>query len=174
MDISDRILKAEDLAKIIEQEKQNGKKVVFTNGIFDFVHVGHATILEKAKALGDILVVGLNSDTSTKQIKGPERPINKEDDRAYIVASLKSVDYVTIFEETTASETIETIKPSIYCKGGDYTVESLPETPSVHKVGGEVKIIPLKGDYSNSKQYKKIKDIENVEGQRADHVSKRS
>ena len=151
-----------ELAKLIKNQKENGKKVVFTNGIFDFIHVGHATLLEKAKELGDILVVGLNSDASTKKIKGPERPINTELDRAHIIASLRDVDYVTIFEEETANNTILTIKPSIYCKGGDYTVESLPETPAVKEIGGDVIIIPLEGTYSNSKQYNKIKEINDV------------
>ena len=169
----DRIMKAEDLATHIEDLKAQGKTIVTTNGIFDFVHKGHASYLEKAKRLGDVLIVAMNSDASTKRIKGPARPINPQADRAYVVASLRCVDYVTIFEQDTACEVLEILKPSIHTKGGDYDVEAMPETPIVRKHGGDVKIIDLVDGYSNSAQYRKIKAMENADGPRADFLSKR-
>lgn len=152
------VLTPEDLASKIKKLKTEGKKVVFTNGIFDFVHAGHLSYLEKAKKLGDILVIAINSDASTKRIKGPSRPINTQLDRAYILAGLSCVDYVTIFEQDTPTEILNILKPSIHTKGGDYDPEKMPETETVRKNGGEVKIIPLKDGYSNSTQFKKIKE----------------
>lgn len=156
----DRIKSNDELAAMIEKARAEGKKVVFTNGVFDFVHVGHLTYLEKAKQLGDILVMGINSDASVKRIKGPDRPINSERDRAQILCGLKPVDYVTIFEEDTPTNIIDKLKPSIHVKGGDYDPEKMPETPTVRKHGGEVIIIPLEDGYSNSNQFSKIKSAE--------------
>lgn len=156
----ERLKTNEDLAKIVEDAKNSGKKVVFTNGVFDFLHVGHVTYLEKARELGDMLVLGVNSDASVKRIKGPERPINKEADRAQVLAALECVDYVTVFAEDTPTNIIDIIKPSIHAKGGDYDPEKMPETATVRKHGGDVKIIPLEDGYSNSNQFKKIKDSE--------------
>ncbi len=169
----ERILPAQELAKIIEEKKNTGQKIVTTNGIFDFVHKGHAAYLEKARALGDMLIVAINSDASTKRIKGPERPINSEMDRAFILASLRCVDYVTIFEEDGSEHVLDILKPSIHTKGGDYDIEKMPETPTIRKNGGEVVIVPLVDGYSNSKQYKKIKSMTSTTGVRADHISTR-
>lgn len=169
-----RIVSLAELKAIVQDQKAAGKKVVFTNGIYDFIHPGHAALLEKAKTLGDVLIVGLNSDASTKRIKGPERPINPQEDRCYILSALRSVDYVSLFEEDTASAMIEALKPDIYCKGGDYTIEAMPETKVIQAYGGHIEIIPLIGEYSNSRQYKKIKAMRDLEGQRAAHISKRS
>lgn len=161
MRIADRVKTPEELAQIIETLKAEGKKVVFTNGIFDFVHSGHLEYLEKARELGDIMVMAINSDASTKRIKGPSRPINAQQDRAMILAGMRCVDYVTIFEQDTPTEILNTLKPSIHTKGGDYDPEKMPETSTVRKNGGEVIIIPLKEGYSNTKQFKKIIDTKN-------------
>ena len=169
-----RIKTQQELASIVEKAKSEGKTVVFTNGVFDFVHVGHLTYLEKARELGDMLVIGLNNDASIRRIKGPTRPINSEDDRGYILTGLRCVDYVSIFEEDTANNILDLVKPDIYVKGGDYTPKKLPEAPTVIKNGGKVVIIPLEDGYSNSSQFKKIQTAENTKTdfQRPDFLAK--
>ncbi len=133
------IVKKENLKTLLSDLKN--KKIVFTNGCFDILHIGHVKYLKESKKFGDILIVGLNSDSSVKKLKGDNRPINNEQDRAGILDELKSVDYVVIFEEDSPKELIDIIKPDIYTKGADYTLETLPETPVVIKNGGEVKFI---------------------------------
>lgn len=152
-----RFVSPSELASIIEQAKADGRKVVFTNGVFDFVHAGHLEYLEKARSLGDMLVMAINTDSSVQRIKGPTRPINAEDDRAHVLCGLRCVDYVTLFDEDTPTQILDLLKPSIHAKGGDYDPEKMPETPTVRKHGGEVVIIPLKAGYSNSKQFARIK-----------------
>lgn len=152
----ERIQKAEDLAALIKREKSAGKIVVTTNGVYDFIHAGHLQYLEEARALGDILVVILNTDASVKRIKGPGRPINNEQDRARIVAGLRCVDYVAFFDDDDPRAILDRLKPSIHAKGGDYDPEKMPETAIVRKNGGEVKILALKAGYSNSEQYSRI------------------
>ena len=132
------ILSRETAARVIEELKLQGKKVVFTNGCFDILHVGHLRYLNDAKKQGDVLIVGVNSDESVRRLKGPTRPINNEIDRAEMLSGLKAVDFTLIFDELTP---IEKIKPSIHVKGGDYTKEQLPETATVEKNGGEVIIL---------------------------------
>ena len=127
--------------KIIEEQKKLGKKIVFTNGCFDILHVGHLTYMNEAKRQGDILIVGVNSDESVKRLKGPTRPINSEIDRAEMLSGLKAVDFTVIFAEDTPMEIIDELKPSIHVKGGDYKKEDLPETAVVEKHGGEVRIL---------------------------------
>ena len=127
--------------ELVEEAKKNGKKVVFTNGCFDILHAGHVTYLTEAKRQGDILIVGVNSDSSVKRLKGETRPINSEYDRAFVLDALKSVDYTVIFEEDTPEELIACLKPSIHGKGGDYKKEDLPETKIVESYGGEVIIL---------------------------------
>ncbi|MGL4253611.1 MAG: D-glycero-beta-D-manno-heptose 1-phosphate adenylyltransferase [Fusobacteriaceae bacterium] len=134
-------LSKEVAAKVIEELKNSGKKVVFTNGCFDILHVGHLRYMNEAKKQGDFLVVGVNSDASVKRLKGESRPINNEIDRAEMLSGLKSVDITVIFEEDTPIELIDALKPSIHVKGGDYRKEDLPETPIVEKHGGEVRIL---------------------------------
>ncbi|MGL4687732.1 MAG: D-glycero-beta-D-manno-heptose 1-phosphate adenylyltransferase [Fusobacteriaceae bacterium] len=130
------------LAKeIIEEIKKSGKKVVFTNGCFDILHVGHLRYMNEARNQGDMLIVGINSDASVKRLKGESRPINNERDRAEMLSGLKAVDFTVIFEEDTPMEIIEELKPSIHVKGGDYKKEDLPETAVVEKNGGEVRIL---------------------------------
>ena len=151
------ILKKEMASKIIDELKKQNKKVVFTNGCFDILHVGHLTYLNEAKRQGDILVVGVNSDSSVKKLKGETRPINNENDRCELLCGLKAVDYTVIFEEQTPCELLDILKPSIHVKGGDYKKEDLPETKIVEKNGGEVRILGFVEGKSTSKIVEKIK-----------------
>ena len=123
--------------------RKEDKNIVFTNGCFDILHVGHVRYLNAAKALGDVLIVGLNTDASVKKLKGNDRPINNEEDRAEILLALESVDHVVLFGEQTAEKLIEEIKPNVYVKGGDYTLETLPEAKIVQSYGGSVQFIPM-------------------------------
>lgn len=120
-----------------------GQRVVFTNGCFDILHAGHVRYLAAARVLGDVLILGLNSDASVRRLKGETRPVNSEEDRAEVVGALASVDYVVIFGEDTAEELIAKVQPAVYAKGGDYTLETLPEARIVEGYGGEVAFIPL-------------------------------
>ena len=138
-----KIVSWEELKKITDNAKKQGKKVVFTNGCFDIFHVGHLRYLQEAKKLGDILVVAVNSDMSVKALKGPTRPINSEADRMELLAGLLCVDFVTIFEETTAINIVQYIKPDIYVKGGDIKPGKFAEYDTIMAYGGKVEIIPL-------------------------------
>ena len=120
-----------------------GARVVFTNGCFDILHAGHVRYLAAARARGDVLILGLNSDDSVRRLKGEARPVNGQKDRAEVVGALRSVDYVTSFEEDTAEALIAKVCPAVYAKGGDYTRETLPEARVVEAYGGEVAFIPL-------------------------------
>lgn len=139
----EKIKEREELRHIVESLKSNCKKIVFTNGCFDILHVGHVRYLEMAKSLGDILIVGINSDRSVRAIKGPLRPILPEQERAEIIAGLGCTDYVTIFDEETPYELISTIIPHILVKGGDWTKETTVGKEVVEREGGEVIILPL-------------------------------
>jgi D-beta-D-heptose 7-phosphate kinase/D-beta-D-heptose 1-phosphate adenosyltransferase len=147
------------LPQLVEQYHQGQQKIVFTNGCFDILHGGHVTYLEQAKGLGDILIVGLNSDESVQRLKGVQRPINELRDRATILCGLASVDLVIPFWESTPIELIKIIRPHIYAKGGDYTPETLPETPTVQEVGGIIKTLPFVGDRSTTKLIQKIQGL---------------
>ncbi|OQY07614.1 MAG: D-glycero-beta-D-manno-heptose 1-phosphate adenylyltransferase [Fusobacteriia bacterium 4572_132] len=149
------LTKLEVKKKIIEL-KNEGKKIVFTNGCFDILHVGHLRYLKEAKELGDVLIVGLNSDESVKRLKGQKRPYVKEEERAEMLLGLKPIDYVIIFNENTPIELLEEIKPTIHVKGGDYKKDELPETKVVEKNGGIVKILSLSNGKSSSNIIKKI------------------
>ncbi|MBB6097394.1 D-beta-D-heptose 7-phosphate kinase/D-beta-D-heptose 1-phosphate adenosyltransferase [Deinobacterium chartae] len=130
--------------------RSQGRRVVFTNGCFDLLHRGHITYLNQAKALGDVLVVGLNSDDSIRRLKGPQRPINTLEDRAEVLAGLSCVDHIVAFDEDTPARLIEQIRPEVYVKGGDYTLQTLPEAPLVLRLGGEVRLLPYLEDRSTS------------------------
>ena len=142
--------------QLVEILKSQNKKVVFTNGCFDILHVGHLRYLNEAKKQGDILIVGVNSDSSVRQLKGEGRPINNEIDRAEMLSGLKAVDFTVIFEELTPIETLEKLKPSIHVKGGDYDKNKLPETATVEKNGGEVRILSFVEGKSTTNIVKKI------------------
>jgi rfaE bifunctional protein nucleotidyltransferase chain/domain len=142
-----------------------GEEVVFTNGCFDLLHAGHVRYLERARQLGDHLVIGINGDASVRALKGPSRPLQTEGDRAAILAALASVDLVVIYEEERALDLIGELKPDIYAKGGDYTLETMyrPERDLVYGYGGRVEIISLNGlntDDSTSRIIQKIREAE--------------
>lgn len=140
--------------------REGGKKVVFTNGHFDLLHVGHLRYLQSARELGDVLVVGVNDDRVTTARKGPSRPILPEDERAELLAGLGCVDYVMIFHEPTAAACVATLKPDIYVKGGDYAPggAALPEAAVVQSYGGEVAILPLVEGRSTTDIVRAIRD----------------
>lgn len=145
------IVTREEIKKIRAELKEQNKKVVFTNGCFDIIHFGHVDYLVKAKQLGDILIVGLNTDASVKRIKGDKRPILKQDERAFIVSNLKPVDYVTFFDEDTPAEIIADLIPDILVKGADWSIDKIVGREVVESNGGEVKTIEFVNDQSTSK-----------------------
>ena len=140
----------EEIKKIRTQLKSEGKKVVFTNGCFDLIHSGHVDYLVKAKEMGDILILALNSDTSIKRIKGNARPILEEDERAFIVSNLKPVDYVTFFDEDTPAEIIADLIPDVLVKGADWAIDKIVGREVVEANGGEVKTIKFVNNQSTS------------------------
>lgn len=144
------ILHREALVARVTGEKEKGRKVVLANGCFDVLHAGHVRYLEGARALGDLLVVGINSDDQVTRLKGQGRPILPERDRAEIVASLEAVDLVTIFDEPTVTELLLATRPDIHAKGTDYTEETVPERDVVRSFGGCVRIVGDPKDHSTS------------------------
>ena len=136
--------------------RAGGARVVFTNGCFDILHAGHVRYLAAARALGDVLILGLNSDASVRRLKGETRPVNGEEDRAEVVGALKSVDYVVIFGEDTAEELIAKVRPAVYVKGGDYTPQTLPEARIVERYGGAVAFIPLVPGKSTTRMIERV------------------
>ncbi len=145
------ITSLDKLAEIRKELKSQNKKVVFTNGVFDILHSGHVDYLNKAKALGDILIVGLNSDLSVKKIKGEKRPIVTEEERAFLILNLKAVDYVTLFDEETPANVIEKLIPDVLVKGADWAIDNIVGKDVVMKNGGEVKAIEFVNNQSTSK-----------------------
>ena len=145
-----------DVVNFCEDLRDKNKKIVFTNGCFDILHVGHVRYLKAAKALGDVLIVGLNNDASVKKLKGDDRPINNEVDRAEVLLALESVDHVVLFGEQTAESLIAEVKPNIYVKGGDYTLDTLPEAKIVQSYGGRVEFIPMVAGRSTTNVINKI------------------
>ncbi|MFC2080905.1 D-glycero-beta-D-manno-heptose 1-phosphate adenylyltransferase [Bacteroidota bacterium] len=145
------------LGEILTKEKQAGKKVIFTNGCFDILHRGHVEYLSDASDLGDIFVIGLNSDTSVRRIKGENRPAVDEESRALTLASFEFVDYIVLFNEDTPSELMHALKPDVWVKGGDYqNIEDLPEYKVIAEYGGEVVILPFVEGFSTTDIYNKI------------------
>jgi len=154
-----KIVALNELAKRVKELRAGGKKVVATNGCFDLLHLGHVRYLETARALGDILVVGLNSDQSVRELKGPDRPVNNENDRAEIIAALESVDLVAIFPELRATRFIELAMPDVYVKGGDYNSETLnsEERAALQKIGSKIDLVPFEKGYSTSGLLEKLR-----------------
>jgi rfaE bifunctional protein nucleotidyltransferase chain/domain len=148
----------EEMKEISQQLKDQNKKVVFTNGCFDLIHAGHVDYLSKAKALGDVMIVGLNSDVSVMKIKGSKRPILKETERGFIISNLKPVDYVVLFDEDTPKLLIEELLPDVLVKGADWEIENIVGKDVVLANGGEVKTIEFANDQSTSKIIKIIVD----------------
>ena len=151
------LLPQKDIAEFCRILRAGGKKIVFTNGCFDILHAGHVRYLEKAKTFGDVLVLGLNSDASVRANKGPSRPINSELDRAEVVGALAAVDAVVLFDELTAESIIAKVRPDVYVKGGDYTIETLPEAKIVQSYGGRVEFVSLVAGRSTTNVIEKIK-----------------
>ena len=136
--------------------KPEGQKVVFTNGCFDILHRGHATYLAQARELGDLLVVGLNTDASVQRLKGPSRPVNNQYDRAFLLASLACVDFVILFDDDTPEQLIHTVRPDVLVKGGDYTLDTIVGADFVLQNGGTVTTIPFVDGYSTTSTLNKI------------------
>ena len=153
------VIKRENIKKELKEDREENKRIVFTNGCFDLMHIGHLRYLQKAKSFGDILIIGVNSDNSVKRLKGETRPIVSEEDRAEMLAGLEAVDYVVLFDEDTPVEILEEIKPNVHVKGGDYKKEDLPETKIIEENGGEVKIVTFVDGKSTSNIIEKIKSI---------------
>lgn len=156
-----KIVPWDELPKWREAVRASGKRLVVTNGCFDLLHLGHVTYLESGRNLGDALLVGLNSDESVKLLKGANRPVNCESDRAALLAALQSVDGVCIFTERSATKFLSLARPDIYLKGGDYTVETLPpdEVRTVEQAGGKVTIMPVVPGRSTTELLKKISEL---------------
>ena len=151
-----KIVSQSEIVKIVREGQKSGKSFAATNGCFDILHVGHAIYLSKTKELADYSIVMLNSDSSVKLIKGPQRPINNENDRAELLTFLNCVDYVVLFEEKSPAKLLEEIKPDIYTKGADYTLETLPERDTVLKNNIKVEFIDFVEGKSTTKIINKI------------------
>jgi len=155
---SEKIRTLEELLALRETWAAQGKKIVWTNGCFDLLHVGHIRGFREARSLGDILIVGLNGDLSISQIKGPLRPIVCEEDRAEVIAALEAVDYVTIFNETDPVEILSRLRPDIHCKGADYAdgKRPVPEREIVLGYGGRIEFLPIHRGRSTSGMIERI------------------
>jgi len=156
--VNSKILTLDQLGTESGRLREEGKRVVVSNGCFDILHVGHVRYLAAARKLGDVLVVGLNGDDSVRQLKGGGRPVNRERDRAEVLTALESVDYVTIFPEKRATNFLRAAQPAVYAKGGDYTADTLdPEERAVlDDFGTRIEIIPFEKGYSTSELLTKI------------------
>jgi len=157
--ISKKVMTREELLQQAERWRLLGKRIVFTNGCFDILHKGHLHSLSEAASFGDVLVVGANADASVQKLKGPHRPINNQNDRALVLASLVVTDVIVIFEEDTPQALIEALQPDVLVKGGDYTVEQIAGAADVLRRGGEVKIVPLVAGYSTTGLIQKIHSL---------------
>ena len=155
-DAAARILERNRLIARVAIARKNGARVVFANGCFDLLHVGHVRYLEGARRLGDLLVVGINGDEQVRRLKGDDRPFVPERERAETVAALRAVDYVIIFHEPTVTELLLALRPDIHAKGTDYTEENVPERDVVHSYGGRVCIVGDPKDHSSTEMLKKV------------------
>lgn len=158
---SKHICDLDQLIVLVASHRIAGRKIVFTNGCFDILHAGHVSYLQRAKVLGDILIIGVNSDNSIRRLKGSTRPINPLEDRMQVLAALACVDYLIPFEEDSPSHLISKLHPNIYVKGGDYTKETLPETPVVEEYGGVIEFLPFLENRSTSKIIERISQGKN-------------
>ncbi|PYS36747.1 MAG: D-glycero-beta-D-manno-heptose 1-phosphate adenylyltransferase [Acidobacteria bacterium] len=151
-----RILERDDLAAVVNAAKRKGSRIVLANGCFDVLHVGHIRYLEAAKALGDLLIVGVNSDEQTRRLKGEGRPLAPQDQRAQIVSALAAVDFVTIFHEPTVEQLLLALRPDIHAKGTDYTEDTVPERDVVRSFGGQLAIVGDPKNHSSSEIIDKV------------------
>ena len=156
-----KLRELDELAKIVTEEQQAGRKVVFTNGCFDIIHTGHILYLQAARKLGDALVVALNSDKSVRELKGPTRPIKGQEERALILAAMDAVDYVVIFDTLRATPVIQAVQPDVYVKGGDYTLETLDpeERAALEECGAQIVILPEIKGFSTTKVIQQVRNI---------------
>ncbi len=154
----------DELIRRVEDHRKAGRRIVFTNGCFDILHRGHTSYLSRAKALGDVLVVGVNSDASIRRLKGPARPINAEEDRVGVLAALSCVDHLIVFDEDTPCDLVRAVRPDVFVKGGDYTRDRLPEAAIVDSYGGEVRILPYVADRSTTDIIAKIRAVQGEDG----------
>jgi rfaE bifunctional protein nucleotidyltransferase chain/domain len=156
-----KILDSNQLALLAESSRQRGERLVLTNGCFDLLHLGHVRYLEAARSLGDALVVAINGDESVRALKGPGRPLNREHDRAAVVAALECVDHVVIFPEVRVARLLERVRPAIYVKGGDYTADTLDpeERAALEKIGAEIRILPFAPGHSTSALIERMKKL---------------
>lgn len=152
------LIHPDKIASFCATLREAGATIVFTNGCFDILHAGHVRYLEQAKSYGDILVLGLNTDASVRENKGPRRPINSERDRAAVVGALRAVDYVVLFGEKTAETIIEKVHPDVYVKGADYEGKPLPEADVVQRWGGRVAFVPMVAGRSTTNVIEKIQE----------------
>jgi rfaE bifunctional protein nucleotidyltransferase chain/domain len=153
-----RIIDLTDLSARIQSLRQNSRLIVLANGCFDVLHAGHVRYLRGARALGDVLIVGINSDDQVEKLKGPGRPIMNERERAEIVAAIDGIDFVTIFSEPTVEKLLLTIKPDVHAKGTDYTEETVPEREIVRSYGGRVAIVGDQKNHSTSEMIAKVSE----------------
>ncbi|MCF7729277.1 MAG: adenylyltransferase/cytidyltransferase family protein [Chthoniobacterales bacterium] len=147
------------LTALGEKNRREGKRLVLTNGCFDLLHLGHVRYLEQARQLGDVLLIAVNSDRSVRELKGPTRPLNNEYDRAEVLAALRCVDHVTIFDSLRVSDVIQKLRPAIYAKGGDYTPETLDpeERAALKECGTVIQILPLVQDRSTTRLIERLR-----------------
>lgn len=160
MGAADKIKAEDELCGLLSELKSAGKKVVWTNGCFDIIHRGHVSYLEQAAQFGNLLVVGLNSDSSVRSVKGPDRPVNCQDDRAKALGALSCVDYVVIFDYPTTVRLLELLKPDVYAKGGDYTIDTInqDERKVVEGYGGTIEILPEVKGVSTTQIIERIRE----------------
>ena len=157
--MGDIVLDHQELLHRLEQDRQRGARIAFTNGAFDLIHVGHLRSLEHAATLAEKLVVAINSDRSVRASKGQGRPVIDQNERAELLAALRCVDYVTVFDHATVDRLLETLKPEIYCKGTDYLPESIPEARTVDAYGGQVVIVGDPKRHSSTNIIDRIKQL---------------
>lgn len=158
------MIDAEELRAISKRMRTAGKKLVATNGCFDLLHAGHVRYLRAARQLGDALVVGVNGDDSVRELKGPGRPLNRESDRAEVIAALADVDYVTVFPEVRATGFLMAARPAVYVKGGDYQTDTLnpEERGALEEIGAEIRLLSFERGYSTSGLIQKLRKISSV------------
>jgi rfaE bifunctional protein nucleotidyltransferase chain/domain len=160
LSVSRKLKSLEDLKVIAADARSKGRSVVFTNGCFDLLHRGHVHVLREAKACGDLLITGVNSDKSVKKIKGPARPVLPESDRSELLASLEMVDYVVLFDEPDPYELISAIRPNVLVKGGDWSGEKIVGADLVEEAGGRVVVIPYIKGFSTTEIIERIKNLD--------------
>lgn len=153
-------IRREDVSAFASALQAGGTKIVFTNGCFDILHIGHVRYLQAARAFGDFLLVGLNTDASVRRLKGASRPVNCEADRAEVLNALRCVDGVVFFGEDTAEALVREVRPAVYVKGGDYTLDTLPEAKIVQGYGGTVHFINLVPNHSTTNIIARMRQVE--------------